>query len=78
MTARDEVLKAAQHLARSSPDGAFTAEEVVAQLRSWGTRYAAKTIRTYVASRMCAQAPGNRAVTHDDLVRVGVGRYRLK
>ena len=43
-----------------------------------GTRYAETTIRTQVASRMCATAPDHPARTYDDFVRVDQGVYRLK
>lgn len=77
MTARDEVLAAAHSLTARSADGTFTAGEVVTYLQSKGTRYTAATIRTHVASRMCANAADHHAVTYDDLVSIGGGRYRV-
>ena len=77
MTARDGVLLAAYQLADASPDGTFTVDEVTDALKAAGTIYKESTIRTHVVSRMCANAPDNHAVTYDDLVRVGEGRYRL-
>lgn len=77
MTARNEVLAAAKRLAAASPDGAFHIDDVVRTLREQGSAYAESTIRTHVASRMCANAPGNHAKTYDDLVSIGGGRYRL-
>lgn len=77
MTARDEVLSAARTLADGSSDGTFTVAEVVSLLQSQRTRYAASTIRTHVTSRMCANAADHHAVTYDDLISLGTGRYRL-
>ena len=77
MTARDEVLAAARRLSAASADGVFTIEEVLAVMRKEGTRYAESTIRTHVASRMCANAPDHHAIVYRDLLRVGDGRYKL-
>jgi hypothetical protein len=77
MTARNDVLAAARALAASSPDGTFTVGEVVGVLRRTRSLYKESTIRTYVTSRMCANAPDNHAVTYHDFVRTDIGRYRL-
>lgn len=77
MTARDEVLAAAQTLAGKSPDGTFSVEEVVSLMRRNGSSYKESTIRTHVSSRMCANAPDHHAVTYRDFIRTDVGRYRL-
>lgn len=77
MTARDEVLNAAQHLASGSDDGTFTLGDVLALMHQRGTRYADSTIRTHVTSRMCANAPDHHAIVFSDLKRIEPGRYRL-
>ncbi len=73
-TARDEILAVIPAVVRA--DGTFTLEDVVEELRRRGSAYADSTIRTHVTSRMCANAPGNHAVTYDDLERVDRGVYR--
>lgn len=74
MTAREEILEAIPAVTRS--DGSFTVEAIVRELRRRGSRYAESTIRTHVVSRMCANSPGNHAVTYDDLERLEPGIYR--
>lgn len=74
MTARDEILEAIPAVARS--DGTFTVDAIVRELRRRGSSYADSTIRTHVISRMCANSPGNHAVTYDDLERLETGVYR--
>jgi hypothetical protein len=74
VTARDQILEAIPAVARS--DGTFTVDELLRELRRRGSRYAESTIRTHVTSRMCANAPGNHAVTYNDLERVETGVYR--
>ena len=77
MTARDEILATARALAPETPDGSFSVEDVIKELRRRGSRYAESTIRTHVTSRMCANAPDHHAVTYADLLRTAAGRYRL-
>ncbi|NYI99955.1 hypothetical protein HNR19_000654 [Nocardioides thalensis] len=77
MTARDDILAAANRLANRSSDRTFTLAEVITDVRRSGRRYAESTIRTHVTSRMCANAPNHHAVTYDDLYSLGDGRYRL-
>jgi sirohydrochlorin ferrochelatase len=60
-----------------APDGTFTVEDVLRELRARGSRYKESTIRTHVTSRMCGNAPDHHAVTYDDFARVSHGRYRL-
>lgn len=74
ITARDEILEAIPAVARS--DGTFTVEAIARKLRRRGSGYAESTIRTHVISRMCANSPGNHAVTYNDLERLGPGVYR--
>jgi len=73
-TAREEILAAIPAVVRT--DGTFTVDDVVDELRRRGSAYADSTIRTHVTSRLCANAPGNHAVTYDDLERVDQGLYR--
>ncbi len=77
-SARQEILTAARKLASRSPDGSFTLEQVIAELRHAGTRYAESTIRTHVTSRMCAVSPDHHGTTYDDLERLDRGQYRLR
>lgn len=77
-SARQEILTAARKLASRSPDGSFTLEQVITELRRVGTRYAESTIRTHVTSRMCADSPDHHGTTYDDLERMDRGRYRLR
>ena len=77
MTARDEVLSAATHLSSKSPDGTFTLDDVLVLWHGRGAEYADSTIRTHVSSRMCTNAPDNRAIVFEDQVGVDHGRYRL-
>jgi hypothetical protein len=51
----------------------FAPQDVVDELRRRGSRLAASTIRTYVVSIMCIDAPDNHAVSCPDLHRVGRG-----
>lgn len=78
MTCRDEILKAAEFLARNSGDGTFSPADVVHRMQSLGTEFTESTIRTHVVSRMCHEAPENHASRYDDLERVERGRYRLR
>lgn len=76
MTARDEILRALPGLRARLGRKTFTPAEVIAELQRNGTALAASTIRTHVLSRMCANAPDNRALVYDDLQRVGPGLNR--
>jgi hypothetical protein len=78
MTARDEILPALPSMETRSPDGTFSPQDVVDELRRRGSTLAAQAIRTHVVSRMCGNAPDNHARTYDDLRRVSDGRYRRR
>lgn len=78
VTCRDEILAVLPALTQRTPDGTFTADEVVAALTSTGARCSESTIRTHITSRMCSNAPDHHARTFDDLERVEPGRYRLR
>lgn len=77
MTCRQAILSAARTLAASSPDGSFSAAQVIAEMRRRGSRYPDTTIRTHVVAAMCINAPDNHAVKYPDLIRVSHGRYTL-
>ena len=77
MTARDEILAAAQLLAMKSLDHTFSIDDVIQELGRHDSRYAESTIRTHVASRLCANAADHHPDTYDDFVRTSSGRYRL-
>lgn len=77
MTVRDEVLAAARSLGARSEDGTFSLANVISELRRRRSMYEESTIRTHVTSKMCSNGPDHLGTDHDDLVRVGRGRYRL-
>jgi len=76
MTCRDEILKVASSLAKSSSTAEFTLDDILREMKN--SSYKESTIRTHVASRMCANSPDNHDSTYDDLVRTSHGTYRLK
>jgi AbiV family abortive infection protein len=78
MTARDEILAAIRVIQTRTGRDDFTIPEVIDELGRQGSSYAPATIRTHVASRMCADAPDHHARVYDGLERVGHGRYRLR
>ena len=78
MTCRDEVLKAAAFLSKSSLDSTFSPADIVNRMQKMGTDYSESTIRTHVVSKMCIGTPINHACKHDDLERVSRGVYRLR
>jgi hypothetical protein len=51
--------------------------DVIAEMRRRGTGYAETTIRTMIASHLCANATGPGVAAYRDLTRVGHGLYRL-
>jgi len=78
MTCRAEILAAFKRLAAGQDRDTFSPAEVIAELRSQGTRYRESTIRTHIVSRLCGDAPDHHAVVYDDLERVGPAMYRLR
>lgn len=76
MTARREILQSLPAIRARTGSDLFTVQDVLDELARRGTRYAASTIRTHVASRMCADAPDHHARVYDDLERVDAGLYR--
>lgn len=74
MTCRDEILRC---INKNSPTSEFSITQVLRWMDDAGTTYAESTIRTHIASKLCADSPDNHDTTYDDLVRVGHGKYRL-
>lgn len=76
-TAREQIL----NVVDSITDGGhrtFTIAEVITELRIRGTGFADSTIRTHIASRMCANSPDNHGTTYPDFDRVDHGVYRWR
>jgi hypothetical protein len=76
-TCRDEIIECAQTVMRQSGLGHFTIPEIISCMAKRRSRYAESTIRTHIASRMCANAPDNHAVTYRDIERTDRGEYQL-
>ena len=74
-TAREQILEAVVHIT-SGGKRIFTIVEVVTELEHRGSTLVGSTIRTHIASRMCANAPDHHGTTYDDFERVGRGEYR--
>ena len=74
-TAREQILEAVRYLT-SGGQRTFTIAEVITELEHRGSQLAPSTIRTHIASRMCANAPDHHGTTYDDFERVGHGEYR--
>jgi hypothetical protein len=75
--AREQILAAIGRLTSRGRE-TFTIVEVVDELRGSGSTLAESTIRTHIASRMCADAPDHHGATYEDLERVDRGVYRLR
>ena len=76
MTCRDEILACVDAMTAGATDGVFHINDVVAQMRRNKTRYQESTIRTHIASKLCANAPDNHGTVYDDLERVERDTYR--
>ena len=76
-TAREQILKAVDSITNGG-QRTFTIAEVVDELRRRHTRLAESTIRTHVASRMCANSPDNHGTTYADFDRIDHGEYRWR
>ena len=74
--ARDAVLNAFIELERTSGTDTFRIGQLWLQVKSSTSAFKESTIRTYVTSAMCVNAPVHHANHTDDLVRVGLGLYR--
>ena len=75
-TAREAVLKAFASLERETGRTGFRLNEVLERVRQSTSAFQESTIRTYVMSVMCADAPVHHANHTDDLVRIERGLYR--
>lgn len=74
-TARVQILNAFAALEQRLGRSDFALREVVEEARRRGTSLAESTIRTFVTSVMCVDAPADDAVRYADLRRVEHGRY---
>ena len=75
-TCRDAILAAFESLERRSDRTDFQLQQIVRETQRLTDRYSEETIRTYVVSVMCADAPVHHANHTDDLRRVDRGIYR--
>lgn len=75
-TARDAVLAAFRNLERRTGRDVFDRAEIVREVLSTTTAFRESTIRTYVTSVLCSNAPVHHPNHSNDLVRVEKGRYR--
>lgn len=73
MSCRDEILKVIELEGMKE----FTPLEMFAAMQRHCPKYPEQTVRYYVCTRMCINAPGYHAGFYKDLVRVDRGRYRL-
>jgi hypothetical protein len=79
MAAHHDIRQLAQIMVSESRDGEFTLAGIIAEMKARGSRYAERTIRTHVTSRMCANVRDHHAVVYQDFwcIARGSGRYRL-
>ena len=75
-TARDAILEAFVALERETGHEEFRLSQVVDRVLASTKDFQETTLRTYVTSVMCVDAPVHHANHTDDLVRVGRGMYR--
>ena len=78
MSAHHEIREVAHSMVAQSTDEEFSLVGIIAEMYARGSGYSVQTIRTHVASRMCANAPKNHAIYNDFWgIDRGSGRYRL-
>ena len=77
MTCRDEVLACANNIVQRKGKNEFSLGEILAYMKSTGTKYKESTIRTHVTARMCSNAPKHHASKYHDFERISHGLYRL-
>ncbi len=77
MSARAEILAAAEGLTRRSDNGALRLKELVDEVLRNGSPYPEWTLRTEIVSRMTRGAPKHHGTTYEDFEHVGRGLYRL-
>lgn len=75
-TARDAVLAAFKSLERRTGRDVFDLGEIVREVLSTTPAFRESTIRPFVTSVLCSNAPVHHPNHSDDLVRVDRGRYR--
>lgn len=66
-----------RRLERRHGRSVFRLDEIVQEVLSVGAPFSEATIRTHIASRMCADAPVHHGTVYADLVRVGRGLDEL-
>jgi len=76
VTARDEILVAARELASRGLEP-FAPADIIRELRANGSTYPDSTLRTFIVSAMCINAPRHHTVHYPDLERIGHGQYRV-
>jgi hypothetical protein len=77
-TARADILEAIRRILEHPGRETFSVVEVVAELRTRGSRFAAATARTMLTSHMCVDVQGRGIAAYDDVERVGPASYRLR
>ncbi|WP_162599841.1 hypothetical protein [Nocardioides solisilvae] len=77
-TARAEVLEAVRALVTRQGHDVVHVADVLAHVRSSGSRFAEATVRTMLTQHMCAQVQGRGVASYDDLDQVDEQRYRLR
>lgn len=75
-TAREAILNAFADLERETGQESFQLSKICERVRENTTEFQETTIRTYITSVMCVDAPVHHANHTDDLVRLGRGLYR--
>lgn len=76
MGLREEILDALERLEKRTGQKAHRVRDIITEVHSRGVAASAVTIRTYVTSVMCADAPVHHANHTDDLRRVDRGWYQ--
>lgn len=76
MSIRSQVLDAFARLEKRTGQTVFRLRDVVAEVLNSNSRLTAQTVRTYVTSVMCSNAPVHHANHTDDLFRVERGMYK--
>ena len=75
-TARESILQAFTTLERRHGRTVFSPAEVISEARAHGDEHPDSTLRTFITSAMCINAPPNHEYRYDDLERVAFGQYR--
>ena len=77
VTCRERILEVAGALARRTPQGTFSVQDVIEEMQVRGLPYSRNTIYVCMAVVMCKDAPRCRKLQFGDLERVAKGVYRL-